>query len=123
MERGMGHGFQRTMESSGNIPGPETGERVFDRGENDDGIIRRIRQLVEEYKMLQNSREPEKSDLRPDYRQKPGAEKIEEIIQLMGRMGKRLKDEEALRSALKEGDVGPLDRLINPMKSEAPAEL
>ena len=107
----------------GGKSGPETEERFMDRGENDDDIVGRIRRLVEEYKMLQNYREPEKSDLRPDYRQKPGAEKIEEIIRLMGRMGKRLRDEGVLLSALKEGDVGPLDHLLNPTKREAPTEL
>lgn len=105
-------------------PPHEVIDKNLECGGGDDNAIKRIKELIRMYKDYSDIQKGEGDINRnPDYRAKPGAEHIEEILRLVASLDKPLKGTEGIVLALKQGDIMPIDELLNPREVQAPTEL
>ena len=123
-------------------PQEEYKDHILELGGNDDEIIKMLRRRTEEFKALMDFNVETQDDpkglssnriLLPEQQRL-----IAEIITSIGMLGKELKNQSALISSLKDGNIEPIDALLpsyyklfpeknpsprSPNDSDAPTEL
>ena len=123
-------------------PQEEYKDHILELGGNDDEIIKMLRSRIEEFKALKNFNVEKQDDpkgLSSKQILLPEQQKlIAEIIKLIGMLGKELKNQSALISSLKDGNIESIDAMLpsyyklfpeknpspsNPNDNGAPTEL